>query len=221
MKTTSKYRMIRIAAGFIFCFINYTVVGQDKGITITSIGNDQKVVIIDNPEEFSESYKHYQAGIRYDSEGDYEHAINEYSIAISLNKEFADAYDHRGITYTKMIKYRKAVKDFNTAIKLNKSFFEAYNHRGIALYCLGDFEKALCDYDKALEINPSYAKAYYNRGILKMYMDNEQGAINDFKIASQFNDTEAQKYLSQIQTEEAKVSDTSVSSMPVMKFFGN
>lgn len=221
MKTANKYRILRLTASMMFCFIYYSIDSQERGITITSIGSDEKVVVIENPEEFSDAYKHYQAGIRYDSEGDYEQAVEEFSLAIDLNRDFADAYDQRGISYTKMIKYRKAVKDFNMALKLNKSSFEAYNHRGIAFYCLGEFEKALSDYNKSLELNPAYAKVYYNRGILKMYMDNEEGAINDLKIASQFNDLEAKKYLSEIQSDQLNLNNANVPPMPAMKVLGN
>ena len=145
--------------------------------------------------ENQNAYLHYLAGIKFDSDSDYEDAIKEFSQALKLDKNFSEAYDKRGVVFTKMLMFGKALKDLSKAIELNSNFSEAFNHRGIVYYCLLEYKKSLADYNKAITLDPSYAKVYYNRGIVKLLINDDNGAINDFRTASDMKFDKATDYL--------------------------
>jgi tetratricopeptide (TPR) repeat protein len=69
--------------------------------------------------------------------GDYDGAIADYTEAIRLQPNYADAFINRGIAYDSVKQYDKALSDLNEAIRLKPDFAYAYNGRGQAFYYLG------------------------------------------------------------------------------------
>ena len=74
----------------------------------------------------------YNRGLASAQKGDYDLAIEEYSQAIKLNRNFTLAYNNRGAAYAQQGKYDPAIKDFNKAITLNPNVAEAYLNRANA-----------------------------------------------------------------------------------------
>jgi tetratricopeptide (TPR) repeat protein len=196
MKTNKNIKLIIITTSvFLACFMGKA---NCEGLVRDSLCFSDKIKAC-NTEMFSvdnqKAYSFYLAGIKFDSDSDYESAIKELNEAIRLDKNFAEAYDKRGVVYTKMLMFGKALKDLSKAIELKKDFSEAYNHRGIVFYCLLEYNKSLSDYNKALLFDPNFAKAYYNRGIVKLSINDDNGAIADFRIASEMKFAKATDYL--------------------------
>lgn len=73
-------------------------------------------------------------------------AIADYTEAIRLNPEFADACFNRGNAYYGKGQYDDAIADYTEAIRLNPKFAEAYYNRGNAYEA-----KAEADFTKAEE----------------------------------------------------------------------
>lgn len=122
--------------------------------------------------------------------GDNKGAIEDFTKAIELNPNDAEAYGNRGIAKVNLRDNIGAIKDFTKAIELNPNAKEAYSNRGIAKVNLGDnkgaiedLTKAIEDYTKAIELNPNDAKIYYNRGIAKNILGDNKDAIEDFTKA--------------------------------------
>lgn len=83
---------------------------------------------------------------------DYKGAIADYTEAIRLNPNFAEAYNNRGLVRNELGDKQGALADYNTAIKINPNDAEAYNNRGIVRYELGDKLLAIADLQKASEL---------------------------------------------------------------------
>ena len=66
---------------------------------------------------------------------DYDHAIADYSQAIRLNPDYAEAYNNRGLAYslTGKTEMANAIADYSQAIKLRPTYAYAYNNRGVFL----------------------------------------------------------------------------------------
>ena len=64
---------------------------------------------------------YYNRGKAYYNLGEYEKAIADFTQAINMNPDFAEAYQSRGIAYQASGDYQKADRDFNQAkeIQLN------------------------------------------------------------------------------------------------------
>ena len=81
-------------------------------------------------------------GGAYYAKEDYGNAITDYTQAIKLNPEFAEAYSwlaqaycRRGEAYLRGFDYDNAIENFTQAIKLNPDFADAYYNRGLKLLC--------------------------------------------------------------------------------------
>ena len=81
--------------------------------------------------------------------GDYDQAIADYTEAIRLNPEYAEAYCNRGVAYWEKGNDDKAIADFTEAIRLNPEYARAYQNRGVAYGKKGENSKAKSDYDQA------------------------------------------------------------------------
>jgi tetratricopeptide (TPR) repeat protein len=125
----------------------------------------------------------YNRGFIYDKQGDFIHAISDYSKVIELNSDYADAYNNRGYIYSRQGNYIQAVSDFNKAIEINPNIAGYYYNRGIPESKLGNNEGAITDFTRAIEINPDYADAYYNRSILYYESKRYPQALTDVQIA--------------------------------------
>ena len=117
--------------------------------------------------------------------GNLDGALADFTKAIELKPDYADAYISRGVV--KDIKGDKdgAIADFNKAIELKPDYADAYNNRGNVKSDKGDLDGALADFTKAIELKPNYAEAYNNRGYVKKAKSDMDGALADFNKAIQ------------------------------------
>jgi tetratricopeptide (TPR) repeat protein len=60
----------------------------------------------------------------------YELAITNYTEAIRLKPDFAEAYYNRGVSYDNICEWDKAIADFSEVIRLKPDYEEAYMERG-------------------------------------------------------------------------------------------
>jgi tetratricopeptide (TPR) repeat protein len=80
-------------------------------------------------------------------------ALGYLNKAISLDSNYAYAYNLRGVAWGKKGNYNRAISDYNIAIELNPEDAEAYKNRGIAWHNKGDYDRAVLDYNNYLRIN--------------------------------------------------------------------
>ena len=111
---------------------------------------------------------------------DYQRAIADFSKAIELNPQFAQAYNNRAMAYTLQGDFEKALPDFSKMIEFNPKSAQAYCNRGVVYYHLGliayelpnlfraknYFEKATHDYETAIALNAKFAEAYYYLSVI-------------------------------------------------------
>src|SRR5215469_116981 len=106
-------------------------------------------------------------------------AVADYTEAIRLNPDYAEAYNGRGQAYFKLRQFDKAISDYGDAIRIKPDFAEAYSNRGFTYTRLGQFEKALADCSEAIRIKPDFAEAYKNRANPHNSLQQYEDAIND------------------------------------------
>ena len=113
---------------------------------------------------------------------DYNGAISDYTKAIELDPDYADAYNNRGLSKFKLEDYKGAIADYTKVIELKPDDAATfYNSRGILKKKLKDYDGAITDYNKAISLNPDFAEAYKNRGISKENLG--QPYCSDYKKA--------------------------------------
>ncbi len=109
-----------------------------------------------------EADDHYNRGVRRQNAGDIVGAIAEYSRAIELDRQFADAYNNRAVAFFNQKEYQAAIADLTKSLEIRPSAF-AFNNRGNAYLLLNKTSEGIADLTAALSLSPA-AETYYNRG---------------------------------------------------------
>jgi len=102
-----------------------------------------------------------------DSE-DFYRAATDFTKAIELNHEYAEAYDFRGLTFHGLHQPDHALADYNEAIRLNENLAQAYYGRGLVYEEQGETQKAIDDYERFLQLSDDT----YWRGEAEQRLDN-------------------------------------------------
>ena len=124
-------------------------------------------------------------GDQYSDLKDYDHAIADYSEAIRLKPDYAEAYNNRGLAFALSSKrsLASAIADYSQAIQLRPEYVYAYNNRGVAYMASGQPDAALRDFNRALQLQPNFPQAYSNRGNAFYRQGRIDLAIADFYYA--------------------------------------
>ncbi len=108
------------------------------------------------PASLNSAQDYFEQG-NYDYDlGDCNAAIVDYSKAIELNPNFAEAYNNRAYTYMMRLEYGEALPDLNRAIEIRPNYAHALMNRGdIYNYDFQvDRQKALADYNRVIAQGP-------------------------------------------------------------------
>ena len=98
--------------------------------------------------------EHFDQGVANYEAGELEKAIRDFTHAIELDANYAEAYINRGLAYYGLGKFQQAIADYNKAIELDPSKLYAYYNRGLAYHSSGDLEQAIEDFELYLELAP-------------------------------------------------------------------
>ncbi|GGB71416.1 tetratricopeptide repeat protein [Henriciella pelagia] len=91
--------------------------------------------------------------------GDRELAHELYDRVISIQPEYAEAYNRRATVFLMEEKYDEALRDVNEALRLEPRHFGAWMGLARVLEQLGAKEEALIAYREALKIHPTLGPA--------------------------------------------------------------
>ena len=110
----------------------------------------------------------------------YDKAIADYTEAIRLKPDYADAHYNRGNAYYYLQQYDEAVADYSEVIRLKPDYADAYYNRGDAYVGLQQYDKAVADYSEVIRLKPDYADTYNNRGNAYYDLKQYDKAIADY-----------------------------------------
>ena len=111
----------------------------------------------------------FQRGAVLSLMGNMKGAIKDYSKAIELNPEYAEAYSRRGMAYIMLEKPKKAIQDFTKAMELGLETMDVLNNRGSAHLLSDNYKQALADFERALELAPESPILHTNIGQLYLF----------------------------------------------------
>ncbi|MCW8092148.1 lipoprotein NlpI [Alteromonas sp. ASW11-130] len=95
----------------------------------------------------------YQRGMLYDSVGLGGLAQFDYSQALVLKPDMAEAYNSIGIHYIQQMDFIQAYEAFDSTLDINPDYDFAFLNRGIALYYGGRSDLAVDDLNRFLQID--------------------------------------------------------------------
>lgn len=116
---------------------------------------------------------HWQAG-----QG--EHALADYTAALSLDPDLAEAYAARGQIYFQLGRWEKALSDHNEAIRIQPDEAPHLCNRSQTLKSLQRYPEALSDLNLALARTPRSLDALMQRGHLYLDVGDTERALLDW-----------------------------------------
>ena len=111
--------------------------------------------------------------------GDFNKALELYSLAIIECPSNEDAFISRGYVKCDLREFAGAIDDFTEAIEINSRNKYGYINRAYVNLILENFEDVVIDSTKALEIDYSDKDAFVNRGMANLFLKNFDEAIQD------------------------------------------
>lgn len=136
----------------------------------------------------------YRGTARYWKKGDFDGAITDYTRAIELDPEYAEAYNYRGFAHLNNGDIDKAIADYTKAIDIDQELTEAYKDRATAYLANSDFGNAIKDYTKAIQLDPDDTNIYNYRGFAYFRNSEVDKAIDDLSRAIQLKPDSAGAY---------------------------
>jgi tetratricopeptide (TPR) repeat protein len=133
--------------------------------------------------------------VAHEQQGAVDLAFEEYSKALQINPEYADACFNRGNILLQWGELQAALYDFGKAIELRPDSAAFRINRGIIHTMIGDCDSALDDFNNAIKLNPDFSKAYYNRGSARELKGDVEGALGDYQKAIDLDPNYAVAYL--------------------------
>ncbi|WP_455220026.1 tetratricopeptide repeat protein [Kaarinaea lacus] len=99
----------------------------------------------------------YLTANKFFEDGQYEQALDEYSLALQDVPDHIHALRGKARTLVQLNRYDEALQVFNIAIAHEPNFAGSYANRGILYDRMGQYQKALEDYERALSLDPELA----------------------------------------------------------------
>ena len=130
-------------------------------------------------------------------QGDSSNGIVMLTKAVSLKKNYGDAYLLRGETYLDLGDLDSADADAEYLLKHEQDNEETYLLKARIEKKRENYARSINFYDRVIELNPFSAVAFKERSAAKRAVGNEQGAEEDMKIAEEME----AEYASHVGTE--------------------
>ena len=146
----------------------------------------------------------FDRGVGFFAQSEWDAAIREFTEAIRLNPNYADAYAWRARAYNGKTNYDQALADANRAIQLDPQLAIAYYARGTAYYSKNDYDHAITDITLAIRIDPNFAYTYNNRGNAYYSKKDYDRAIADYTQTIRLNPNYALAYQNRGNAYQAK-----------------
>jgi len=113
----------------------------------------------------------------------FEDAEKNYTKAIELEPNYAEALFKRGTLYLNYDKVDQALIDFTNALNINSNDCSILINRGLAYNLKKEFKNAIEDLNKAIEIDNKRPNAYANRASTRRSLNDIPGALDDYEKA--------------------------------------
>ena len=113
-------------------------------------------------ENFRPGAAYLDRGRTYLQQNDNDRAIADFTKAIELDPEGANAYNHRGVAYSSKLEFDSAIADFDKAIQFDPLLMNAHYNRGLAFSGKGDEARARADFAINEQLFPHQSSAPLN-----------------------------------------------------------
>jgi tetratricopeptide (TPR) repeat protein len=136
--------------------------------------------------------------------GAFEQAIADFSEAIRLRPNNAQAFAGRARVRFSVRNFSAALADYDEAIRMTPDVADLYVERGHVYLSLGRLDASIRDLTEAIRLDPRSASAFNNRGLALRRKGDFDGAMRDYSNAIAINPAYALAYANRGYLHEAK-----------------
>ena len=141
--------------------------------------------------------EHYDLGMRYLTEGNYEKAILSFTAAIEIDAKRIEAYIGRGDAYFAFEEledhYASAIADYEAVLGLDEQYVDAYMKLADIYIVLDETEKVITNFEKVLELDEQNVDTYLKLAEIYFEMGDEESAIDILKKGVKLTNNERLK----------------------------
>ena len=136
------------------------------------------------PEILAGAY--HNRGFSFYNQRQYQKAIDDYDMSISIDDRNTDSYINRANAYVALAMNDEALADVSKAIELSPEYPVGHSNRAMVYYFLDRTTEALVDIDKAVELAPGSALFHFYRGEIHVKAKEYAIAIADYTAGYDF-----------------------------------
>jgi tetratricopeptide (TPR) repeat protein len=125
----------------------------------------------------------HNRGFEYADKNDYDRAIADYSLAITVEPNYPQAFFDRGNIWVEKGDMDRALADYGVAIRLDPNYADAYTNRGNVWAANKDYDRAVADYSQAIRLAPQDSDPLSNRGNVWLMKGEFDRALADYNAA--------------------------------------
>ena len=204
-----KFRVLGTVENFLVVDHSFAVLGIENRLTPISAGKDISLKLWTSDQaviqQLTQTFEHTdldpedieshwnRAITRYDL-GDRAGAMLDINQVVSVNPNYAAAYNMRGIIQWDEDNHEAALADFDQSLSLDETQTTVYCNRGFIRSEQGDQYRAIADFSLAIQAetnripleatpNSKLGIAYFYRGLACQKLDDFEGAIADYSEA--------------------------------------
>lgn len=119
-------------------------------------------------------------GMFHQSQGNLRRAIRDFTLAISLDADYVQAYMNRGYTQLQKSDPAAAIDDLNAVLEREPNNAAALSLRGTAKLRQGQFKESIADYTRVVERNPADPAARADLGFAYFFSGDYKTAAAAF-----------------------------------------
>ncbi len=134
-----------------------------------------------------EAARLFAIGSEHQRNGRLEEAIPEYTRALALNPNLAEAYNNLGIVLRATGRPEAAVACYRRAIALKPRTASSHSNLGNALRDLGRFEAAVASHQQAVHLDPKNPDTLHNLGVALRDLGRRDQSLDCFERALDHN----------------------------------
>ncbi len=143
---------------------------------------------------FMETTDYYALGLTRFQEGNYQKALENFSMALSIGQDEKNSRYNLGRTYYEMGEYQKAVDEFNRVLEIAPDSQNTYYYLGRAYLVAGDYEGAMKALESAVDYDGNDSTAYYYLGMSNYKKNDYRKAASAFTRAISLDESLKQAY---------------------------
>lgn len=134
---------------------------QEQGFVVVAVDQVRTQASV---AQVSPAQQHYQIGLEYYNQRQFDLAIANFNRAISLDRNHIAAYNDRGRSFVEVRRYKDAVSDFRRVTNMSPDWAIGWNNLGWAYDMGGSYNSAVSAYESAIALDPQCLVAWNNMG---------------------------------------------------------